>query len=73
MLFNICTHAANFLRGKDEVKFVTFETLSKKNEPCNLICRIQFKRPLAANQLMQKKMADMATEVSSLPSRVQLF
>ena len=30
LLFNICTHAANFLRGKDEVKFVTFETLSKK-------------------------------------------
>lgn len=25
--------------------------------------RIQFKRPLAANQLMQKKMADMATEI----------
>ncbi|XP_078353517.1 glutaryl-CoA dehydrogenase, mitochondrial-like isoform X2 [Oculina patagonica] len=26
--------------------------------------RIQFKRPLAANQLIQKKMADMATEIS---------
>ena len=52
---------------------MTFETLSKKNEPYNLFRRIQFKRPLAANQLMQKKMADMATEVSSLPSRVQLF
>lgn len=26
--------------------------------------RVQFKRPLAANQLMQKKMADMATEIA---------
>lgn len=26
--------------------------------------RIQFKRPLAANQIMQKKMADMLTEIA---------
>ena len=31
------------------------------------IFRPQFNRPLAANQLMQKKMADMATEVQLNP------
>lgn len=31
-------------------------------------CRIQFGKPLAANQLVQKKLADMATEVFSINS-----
>lgn len=28
------------------------------------VCRIQFRKPLAKNQLIQKKMADMVTEIS---------
>jgi glutaryl-CoA dehydrogenase len=37
------------------------------------MCRQQFGRPLAANQLMQKKMADMLTEISlGLQGCVQL-
>ena len=30
----------------------------------NILCRQQFGAPLARNQLMQKKMADMMTEIA---------